>query len=223
MAAKITNFKIKVAIAEDCRYTADRLSEDLKNVDGITITSISANGKILLKEVRKTPPDMVFMDVRMEIMDGIEATREIKKINPNIKVIAWSVLPDFHNRIKMFEAGACAFLDKDADFKEIQKCIKEVHKNGCFFNQYLNQEMFDSIVEGTKDTVYLVDGILLSNDEIRMIVYIADDMSAADMTGKFNLNIKSIERHRSALYSKTGTTGVASMTKYGVKHGIVKL
>ena len=221
MATNISNFKIKVAIAEDCKYFSDKLSGDLKDVDGITISSVSPNGKVLINDVKKSPPDVVLMDIRMDIMDGIEATKAIKEINPDIRVIAWSVHCDFHSRIKMFEAGASAFLDKDADLKEIIKCIKAMYENGFYYNQYLNKEMHESIMNREKEVIYLVDGVLLPNDDIRMITYIAADMTIAQMSEKFFVNPKTIERRRKALYNKTNTGGIGSLVKFGVNNGIV--
>ncbi len=217
-----SSFKIKIAIAEDCKITRDLLDRYLQDMPGITVCIKSPNGKLLLEEIRNTPPDVVIMDVRMEVMDGIESTREIMKINPEIKVIAWSVHCDFHTRIKMFEAGACAFLDKDADAKEIVRGIGSVYEKGFYYNQYLNKEMHESIVSGNKNPVYLVGNAMYSVDEIRMILYIYNEQNIGQMADEFLVNPKTIERWRTTLFEKSNTSSPISLVKFAIKNGLIQ-
>ena len=154
-------------------------------------------------------------------MNGIEATKAIKIIKPEIRVVAWSVYCDFSTRVKIFEVGASAFLDKEADLKEIVKCIKGTYELGYYYNKYLNKEMHESILNTDKEAVYLVGGVLLPSDDIRMIIYMACDMTINDMAGQFFVNPKTVERRRKALYIKTKTNGIGSLVKFGVDNGIV--
>lgn len=119
---------IRTLIVDDHELVRRGLSTYLTTEEGIEVVGEAANGKEALASIRKTRPDVVLMDLVMEEMDGVEATREAVQIHPGIRVI---VLTSYINDDKVFpalEAGAFSYLMKTARAEEIAAAIRSAHR-----------------------------------------------------------------------------------------------
>ena len=217
------SFKIKIAVAEDGKFTREALIGKLQEEKDLSVLFGCSNGKILLENIKASAPDIVIMDVRMEIMDGIEATREIKKINADIKVVAWSVSCDLHTMLKMFEAGACAFLDKDTDYKEILKCLKSVYTQGFYDNVYFNRKIYDSINNGNKYLEFKVGDVVLTEEEIVLTKFLCKGWNNKIIKDEMHVEIRTVQRDVKALLEKTNTHCIALLVIFALKNGIIQL
>ena|ERR1035437_7510692 len=219
----VTSYKMKVAIADDCQITRDLLKGYLHDFPEIMVIIESPNGKLLIDEIRKTPPDIVLMDVIMGTMNGIDATREIKLINPKIQIIGWSVHCDKHTVIEMVKAGAVAFLDKDTKLKELKGCITSVHKKGYYDNQYLTHVMRESIMNPENKDLHVYDNVILTDHDILLIQFIGNGMNNPQMADKLSVCLRKVQIDVKNLFDKTNTGNVAMLVKYGVRNGIIPL
>jgi DNA-binding NarL/FixJ family response regulator len=223
MATKISDFKIKIAIADDCKITRDLLLGNLHLLKEFKVIIEAPNGKSLLNEIRKATPHVVVMDVRMDGMDGIDATREIININPDIKIIAWSVLTDIHTIYKMLDAGATAFLDKETSLAEFKRCLKAMYDDGYFYNEYFNKSMHESIVRGDKHQYYRVGEIVLTDEEIELTKLVCGGMSCKQIAGEYNECLRKAQIDLKALLDKTKTGCVALLVRFAYLNGIISL
>lgn len=103
----------RIAIVDDDLFVRARLAELLTGTDGIEVTAVLANGAAAVESVRTNPPDVILMDIVMPGMDGIEATRLIRQISPQVRVIALTSFADDEVVARMLRAGAVGYLFKD--------------------------------------------------------------------------------------------------------------
>ena len=218
-----TSYKTKVAIADDCQITRQLLKEYLHDIPEIKIVIESPNGKVLLDEIVKSPPDIVLMDVIMGTMNGIEATREIKRINPEIKVIGWSVHCDKHTVIQMVKAGAVAFLDKDTKLKELRGCICSVHTKGYYDNQYLTHVMRENIMNPDNKDLHVYEDVILTDHDILLMQLIGSGKNNPQMADELSVCLRKVQKDVKGLFGKTNTDNIVMLVKYGIRNGIIPL
>ena len=125
---------IRVAIAEDHKAMADGIHLLLEYEEYISIVGIVDNGEDLLKLVRLKQPQVVLTDIKMPKMNGITATKTIKKEFPNIKVVAFSMLEKEATVSKMIDAGVSGYLLKNSPLKEVLSAIVSVSEGKEFFD-----------------------------------------------------------------------------------------
>ncbi len=119
--------KIKIAIADDYKIYRDGLKVGLSADDNLEIISEADNGEDLLKLLEVNLPDVIIMDLKMPIMDGMEATKQVRKKYPSIKVLVVTMYEDDKFIIHLMENGANGYLLKNAEPDEIRRAIYSVH------------------------------------------------------------------------------------------------
>ena len=137
--------KIKVAIADDYKIFREGLKVSLGQDDNMHVLLEADNGEDLLKEIESKQPDVIIMDLKMPIMDGMEATQLVRKKYPAIKVLVVSMYEDDKFIIHLMEIGANGYLLKNAEPDEIRKAIYSVHENGYYFNDLVNKALLKKL------------------------------------------------------------------------------
>lgn len=218
-----TNFKIKVAIADDCKISRELLKANLEDSQGFSVIICVPNGKKLLEEIKETPPMVAVIDVRMDVMDGIDASKEIRIINPDIRIIAWSHDADIQTIFKMLDAGATAFLDKETGLPEFKKCIIAMHKEGYFYNQYFTKSMHESILRGDKNLSCRVGEIVLTKEDVELGKLICQGMTCKMIADTNFTCLRQAQIDVRELLDKTKTHNIALFVRFAIQNGIISL
>ena len=121
--------KIKIAIADDYKIYRDGLKVGLSADENLEVVAEADNGEDLLKLLEQYTPDVILMDLKMPIMDGMEATKVVRKKYPAIKVLVITMYEDDKFIIHLMENGANGYLLKNTEPEEIRKSIYSVHEN----------------------------------------------------------------------------------------------
>ncbi|MGB3155118.1 MAG: response regulator transcription factor, partial [Chitinophagaceae bacterium] len=138
--------KIKIAIADDYKIYRDGLKVGLSKDDNLEIISEADNGEDLMKLLETNSPDVIIMDLKMPIMDGMEATKLVRKNYPAIKVLVVTMYEDDKFIIHLMENGANGYLLKNTEPDEIIKSIYAVYENGYYFNDVVNKALLKKLV-----------------------------------------------------------------------------
>src|ERR1041385_5304155 len=140
MNSKNSSSRYKVIIADDHQFFRDGFEIALKQIDEVKKIAHASNGKEVLKLLKNDTYDLVFMDIKMPEMNGIETTKEIEMHYPHVKVIALSMYDDRKNVIEMFNSGARGYIIKNTDSKEIETAIKKVMEGEHYFADNVAKE-----------------------------------------------------------------------------------
>jgi two-component system response regulator NreC len=135
------SMNIRILLADDHTIVLQGLSRFLQEQEGMDVVGQAKDGLTAVAMARELKPDVVIMDISMPGLSGIEATRQIRQENPNVKVIGLSMHAAKRYVQEMCKAGACGYLLKDCDFEELTGAIRTVADGGTHF-----AEEFQSVV-----------------------------------------------------------------------------
>jgi DNA-binding NarL/FixJ family response regulator len=137
--------KIKYAIAHDHPTFRHGIISTLSDTPELTLVLEAENGKELLNGLQKNKPDIILLDIKMPVMDGIEAAQQIRKSDDEVKILMMSWYEDEKYILKALESGANGYLVLNAEPEEIKKAIFTVCENGYYFNELVNKALLKKV------------------------------------------------------------------------------
>jgi two-component system nitrate/nitrite response regulator NarL len=207
---------LKIYIVDDHQMLIDGLKALLSDEKHISIVGENTLPKVAAKEIIDYRPDIVLTDINMPEMDGIELTKEIKKTNPDTKVIALSMFGERETISDMLKAGVSAYILKNTGKQELLNAIEKVSNGGTFFSDEVSAEMMKvSPISNNKE-------ITLSLREIEVIELIAKEFTNAKIAEALFISERTVETHRKNIFRKTDTKSVIGLLKYCVERKIIK-
>lgn len=212
----------KVIIGDDHRMFRDGLRALLEKEADIEIVGEAGDGRTVVNISNELLPDVVLMDISMPDLSGIEATRQITRDNPQIKVIALSMYADRRFIYAVMKAGASGYLIKDCAYEEVVQAIRTVIVGHVHFGPCILDIIAKDYVDQVQDcglSVYTI----LTEKEREILQLIAEGNGVRDIAAKLNLSSKTIETHRQKIMSKLKITNVAGLTKYAISEGLTSL
>jgi len=213
--------KIKIAIADDYKIYRDGLKVGLSADEELEVILEADNGEDLLKLMEATAPDVILMDLKMPIMDGMEATKEVRKKYPSVKILVVSMYDDDKFIIHLMEIGANGYLLKNAEPDEIRRSIHAVYENGYYFNDLVNKALLKKLVIKNNFKPSFNKNIDLSEREMEVLKFICEEKTAAEIAKEIFLSPRSVEGIRQRLIEKVGVRNSAGLVMFAVKNGIV--
>lgn len=206
---------ITIAMAEDHQMLIDGVVSFFEFNDHIKIIGTVNNGEDLIKLVEKKQPKLVITDIRMPKIDGIEATKHIKKNYPNIKVLAMTMF-DQHEAIKkMIDAGATGYILKNSGIKMLSKAIEEVTNGNTFFDpnvafNFINEYVNHNVTVGKEETV------ILSKREKEILNLIARGLTSKQIANELFIAKTTVDTHRKNMLRKLDLNGTNELIKYAI-------
>jgi len=189
----------------------------LSDVPGINVIDQAASGEEAIVLVRKHRPDIVFMDIRMPGIGGLEATQRILSQQPNTKVIVISAFNDDVYPMTLLKAGASGYITKNADTDEIKTAIETVLLGKVYVSPRLAQMMVVNGLSNQSESPLS----LLSPRELQIAELITNGKRANDVAETLNISPKTINTYKYRIYEKLGVSNDVELTLAAVKHGLV--
>lgn len=214
--------KIKIVIADDYKIYRDGLKVGLSADDNMEIIGEADNGEELMKALETISPDVILMDLKMPLMDGMEATKQVRKKYPSIKVLVVTMYEDDKFIIHLMENGANGYLLKNAEPDEIRKSIYAVQENGYYFNDVVNKALLKKLVLKNNLKPSFNQNIDLTEREQEVLKMICEEKTAAEIAKEIFLSPRSVEGIRQRLIEKIGVRNTAGLVMFAVKNGIVE-
>ncbi|MDP2419911.1 response regulator transcription factor [Sediminibacterium sp.] len=213
--------KIKIAIAEDHPLMRKAIKDIVLQTSHLKIIFDVSNGSELLIEIgkNKLQPDIILIDYFMPVLNGLETTKHIKALYPNIKVLIFSHL-DEKNAIKnLFYFGINGFLSKKERFFPLETAITEILETGYFLNNFYQK--IDLKVNRQK--FVFAGNIKFTKKELDFIVLSVNGNKYNDIGAKMFVSIKTIENYRDSIYEKLNINSREELVKFAIKAGIVDI
>ena len=212
--------KIKIAIADDYKIFREGLKVSLGQDDKMQVIFEAENGEELITTMETKKPDIIIMDLKMPIMDGMEATQIIRKKYSDVKVLVVSMYEDDKFIIHLMEIGANGYLLKNAEPDEIRKAIYAVSENGYYFNDLVNKALLKKLVLKNNFKPSFNENVELTERELQVLKLICAEKTAAEIGKEIFLSPRSVEGIRQRLIEKIGVRNTAGIVMFAVKNGL---
>ena len=215
--------KIGVLLVDDHTVVRQGLRALLNSEEDIEVLGEAENGRQAVMAARKTPPDIVVMDVAMPLLNGLEATRQILKAVPTAKVLVLTSYGDDECVEQLMHAGASGYLIKQTAANELLKAIREVQRGNAFFSPAIAKRLRDQCREvftsGGRPARKATE---LTSREAEVLQLIAEGFSNKQIAGELTISIKTVEKHRQQVMNKLNIHDVAGLTRYAISKGMVE-
>lgn len=198
---------ITVVVAEDHQALIDGIESYLKYEEDITILGHATNGEDLLKIVRSKQPMVVLCDIRMPIMDGIEATKIICKEFPKTNVVAFTMFDQDGAVHQMLEAGAKGYILKNSSLKVVLEAIRTVSEGKTYYDQKI------TVPEHKKNSSKSV----LSTREREILQLISIGHTSHQIADTLFIGKSTVDTHRKNMIRKLGLSGAGELLRYAVE------
>jgi DNA-binding NarL/FixJ family response regulator len=213
--------EIKIAIADDYTIFRDGLKVGLLADENLEVILEADNGEELLKGMQTYIPDVIIMDLKMPVMDGMKATKLVREKYPAVKVLVVSMYDDDKFITRLLETGANGYLLKNAEPEEILMAVYAVHENGYYFNDHVNKTLLKKLV--TTNALYPVfnQNVTLTETEQQALKIICADNTTNETARETAATTDVSEDTRRHLYKKIGVRNNAGLVMYAVKNGLI--
>lgn len=198
---------ITVAIAEDHQALIDGIKSYIRHEDDITIVGQANNGEELLHLVRLKQPQVVLCDIRMPILDGIEATKMIQKEFPQTKVVAFTMFEQDDAVQQMLEAGAKGYILKNSSLEIVLEAIRTVAAGTTYYDKQIHLPQAAS--NGTKS--------ILSSREQEILHLISLGHTSHQIAEELFIGKSTVDTHRKNMIRKLGLSGAGELLRYAVE------
>lgn len=195
----------------------------LNEVKEFKVIGEAQNGSDFLKDIDRLIPDVVLMDIRMPVMNGIEATREAIARIPGLNIIALTMFGEQKYFDLMAQAGARGFLRKDVTREELVEAIKRVGEGDTYFSPRVISELAENADSSEGTDILKNMGEKLTERENEVLQYLVKGLSASEIGEVLFISPRTVEGHRASLMSKTGTKNIVELVIFAVRHKLVPI
>ncbi|KAF2506459.1 response regulator transcription factor [Flavobacterium foetidum] len=215
---------VKIALVDDEVLFRKGIAFLLQREENFEILFEASNGEELILQLnqKETKPDIIIMDLKMPVLNGVEATKIIRKSFPDIKIIALTSYDTKSFIANMIQVGAVAYLIKNTTPKDLIKTINEVAKKGFYYNENVLKTIQETIVS-PKNLRGGLETNFLSSREVEILQLICQQKTTAEIAEHLFLSPRTVEGHRNNLLLKTESRNIAGLVVYAIQNEIAVL
>lgn len=215
---------IELVFADDLPYFRESFPAMLQPEQAIKVTGIARDGKELVEMVRQKQPGVVITDIQMPVLDGIEATKQIKETFPGIEVIGLTMFDEEPLVMGMIEAGASGYISKaTTDSAELCRAVLSVSKGGGYFSTSTPLRLSRKIAASGSKYIKTGSREMFSENEIEVMKLICQQKSSKQIAPMLGLSLRSVESCRERIMEKTGSQNIAGIVIYAIKNGFFRI
>ena len=214
----------RIIIVDDHKIFREGLVFMISKMKGFEVVGEASNGKMFLDMLGNTPADIVLMDISMPGTDGIDATRIALEKNPDLKIIALTMFCDEEYYYKMIQAGVSGYILKESGKDELAAALNAIIAGENYFSQKVLHNIIVNINNPkTVKKSSSAQEIKFTRRELEILTLICQGLSNSEISDKLCLSLRTIEGHKSNLFSKTGVKSSISLVAFAIKNKLVEL
>ena len=208
----------RILVADDHEIVREGLRALIQQHPDWEVCGEATNGREAVEAAAKLEPDIVIMDVGMPELNGLDATRRIKRQLPKTEVLIFTANETEEIVRHVFKAGARAYLLKAEANKHLIPALEMLCKHRTYFSSKVSEMIFSGYLTGGAD----IEDIILTPRERETVQLIAEGKSNKEIASIFGISVKTVETHRAAIMRKLRLDSVAALVRYAIRNGIIQ-
>lgn len=213
---------IRILLADDHQIMREGLRAILESDQECDVVGEAQNGREVAAMARTLLPDVIIMDVGMPDLNGVEATRQVKASNPEVKIIALSMYSDRRYVLGMLDAGASGYVLKSAAYDELRRAVRAVSQGKDFLSPEITQVVVDAHVRASSRGDQ-ASGTELAPREREIVKLLAEGYTSSEIARLLRISPSTVDTHRRNIWRKLGVHSVAEVTKYAIRERLTSL
>jgi two-component system response regulator NreC len=210
---------IRIVLADDHAILRDGLRQAFQQEEGMEIVGQASDGRSAVERARELRPDIVVMDINMPNLNGIEATREIRRETPGVRVIALSMHSAKPCVKEIYRAGASAYLVKNCGFDELAQAVRTVAAGRTYVSPSISDVVVGDFMRAEETTVPTAFSLLTARER-EIVQLLAEGGTIKQIALRLHISPKTVEAHRLRVMSKLQIDTMAQLTKYAIQEGL---
>ena len=212
---------IKVAIADDHKIFRKGVILSLKPYHNIKFVLEAENGEELIQGVESAMPDIVLMDLKMPVKDGIETTKYLNKHYPSIRILILTMYEDERFVGHLMDSGANGYLLKSTDPEEIKQGIMDVMRTGFYLNNFVNRVLIKKNYSKQKFNANLNSEVTISEREKEVLSLVCMEYTAQEIAQKMEISSRTVEAIKDRLMERFGVKNSVGLVFFAMKNSLI--
>jgi DNA-binding NarL/FixJ family response regulator len=215
--------RIAVLLVEDHTIVREGVRLLIEAAGDIEIVGEAKTGREAVQIAGELRPQVIVMDIAMPLMNGLEATRQILKANPEAKVLILSAHCDAEYVEQVVKAGARGYLIKQSSGNILAQAIRDLHKGLSFFTPSIAKRLkedYQKSPDGSR--LQKRKNVELTSREAELLQLIAEGHVNKQIASELGISIKTVEKHRQHLMAKLNIHDIAGLTRFAIAEGIIE-
>jgi len=208
----------KIFIVDDHFIFRNGLKDLLDEVPEVEVIGEAESGEQFLKMLPEISPDIIFMDIKMPGINGIETTRKALEMRPELKILALSMFGENEYVEEMLQAGALGYLLKNIGKEELIKAIDNISQQKGYFSDEIlvmvTRKVFNAKQESKEKNI--LDSF--TKRELEVLQLVSEGFSNADIAKKLKISPRTVGGHRNNMLSKSGLKNTAALISFALKN-----
>lgn len=211
---------IKLLIADDHEILRYGISTYLASADNIEVVGEASAGDECIELFKKTNPDVCLLDITMPGKDGVEITKAIRAIKPDIKVLIFSMHINRDILNKVLEAGIDGYLLKNTEKADLLHGIESIAKGQQVFSDRISRMITQSFLEKGQETDTDTSSVNITNRELEILQLIVEGLTSQEIANKLFISPRTVDTHRGNLMQKLEISNAAGLVRYALENDL---
>ena len=214
---------LRILITDDHAIVREGLKAVLGGHADIEVIGEAANGEEAVNKTVELKPDIVLMDITMPGMNGLEATRRIKKQNPEARILVLTMHEEDDYFYRILEAGASGYFIKGGSFTELVTAVRAVGNGDVFIYPTMAKKLLSNYLEGVKSGQEIEGYKKLTEREKEILKLVAEGRTNQEIAELLFISPTTVQTHRSHMMAKLSLHNRSDLIRYAIRHGFVTL
>jgi len=208
---------IRVVLADDHGVVREGIRRLLEERNGLTVVAEAGSVPELLAELRKTPTDVLVLDIAMPGPGIVETLRQVKAIQPRARSLVLTAHPEADYAVRVLRAGAAGYLTKDRSLEQLVEAIRQVYRGGMYVSPSLGEALAARLGGVEREPAHGA----LSDREFEVLKGLAGGETLKSIAGRMALSPKTVTTYRIRVLQKLGLRGNAELVRYALEHRLL--
>ncbi len=215
--------KIRVLICDDHTILREGIRMLLNSQSDLQVVGEAMDGRDAIAKARTLKPDVILMDIAMPSLNGLEATKQIRRDDPNARVLVLTMYESDEYVAQMLEAGATGYVLKKVAGSELVYAIRAVYQGEAFLYPSITKRLVEDYLRRIETGQERTASDNLTDREREILQLIAEGHSSKEIADLLSLSVRTVQNHRAHVMQKLGIHDRGDLIKYAIQKGIIEL